>query len=82
MRIGAHEQDLADALRARGLEVVQQARVKRHDAGVYDIDVACWPLAIEVFVGTGSPRHVAALRERSAALMLKGWAVAYLWEDN
>jgi hypothetical protein len=68
----AGEAELAGALRDRGLDVVQQLR-----AGPYRIDVACWPVAYEVWNSSTRPHVLIDQTRRIASLINWGWSVCY-----
>lgn len=74
-RIGAWEQEIADALRAAGVSVVQQQA-----CGIRNIDVALdeCGIAVEVF-GTKKPASDAKMYgERTKDLLDGGWSVAWV----
>jgi hypothetical protein len=66
------ESELAVALRGRGLDVTRQLR-----AGSYRIDVACWPVAYEVWNSNSRPHGTPDQSKRITALILWGWSVCY-----
>ena len=81
MTYGRGEKEIGDALRARGLEVVPQVRVPHEqDRGHhYDIDLALFPLAVEVHGDKNHPRYRPNFQDRSSWLIRQGWAIAYVW---
>ena len=83
-RIGREETRLGQALRAREIEVVAQYRVNNTEGGPghYCIDLAAWPLAIEVYTWYQEPDEQERLRDRAVWLLRQGWYVAYLWLRN
>ena len=72
-REGAGEYELAEGLSELGLAVTQQLPVKP-----YLIDVACWPVAFEVWTTTTRPHRTELQCRRMAALVRQGWSVCYL----
>jgi very-short-patch-repair endonuclease len=72
--IGKEERRLTYALRRWGLPIVQQQPV-----GPYNVDLACWPVAIEVQgKGWKWPHEQPRLRRRTIFLIERGWRVLYL----
>ncbi len=72
-REGAGEWEVATALSAQLPGVSQQAR-----AGRYLIDVACWPVAYEVWSASTRPHNHITQRERIPELIGAGWSVCYI----
>jgi hypothetical protein len=70
--IGRWEQAVAGELTRRGIEVTPQLAVHG-----YNIDVAAWPLAVEVHSGGGYP-DPARYRERVVYLADQGWHSVYV----
>lgn len=68
------EAELADLLRARGLNPVPQVAV-----GTHNIDLALEPVAVEVHRRTGHPLLDDRLVDRAAQLVAAGWSVLYVW---
>jgi hypothetical protein len=63
---------LAVGLQGQGLDVVRQLR-----AGPYRIDVACWPVAYEVWNASVRPHVLTDQSRRISALIRWGWSVRY-----
>lgn len=73
--IGRGETEVADAIRLRGRRVEQQWPV-----GPYNIDVAVWPVAVEVYTGpyyTADAKRIP--RDRFYYLADHGWATMFVF---
>jgi len=70
--IGRWEHAVARELAARGLQVIAQLPVRG-----YNIDIAVWPLAVEIHSGAGHP-HESRYRERIEYLADRGWHQVYV----
>jgi hypothetical protein len=79
--IGREERRLGARLHERGIEAVPQLKVWRTDEyGRYHaIDLAVWPLAIEVHTSALDPTYDNELVSRAVRLIQQGWIVGYLW---
>lgn len=69
---GRWEREVAAELTARGLQVRPQLAVRG-----YNIDIAVWPLAVEIHSGAGYP-HESRYRERIEYLADRGWHSLYV----
>lgn len=81
VKYGRGEREVAEALRAHGLEVVPQVRVP-HEQGLghyYDIDLGLFPPAVEIHTDKGHPRGRYNFQQRSTWLTRQGWALACVW---
>lgn len=70
-KVGVHEQEVINILSE--FNPIPQLPVD-----VYNIDVACGSVAVEVHVRTGYPERNAYYRKRTIELMKRGWDVIYL----
>jgi very-short-patch-repair endonuclease len=70
--VSAYEIDIANELAARGIDVIHQKAV-----GPYNVDVAAFPVAVEVFGGGWHfyGRHIARTEQRIRYLGDSGWHV-------
>ncbi|MFI6634278.1 helix-turn-helix domain-containing protein [Nonomuraea fuscirosea] len=71
---GLGEAEIAELLRAHGFAVEPQRA-----EGPYNIDVATWPVAVEVHRHTTHPMRQTRIRERAVYLADQGWRVLYVW---
>lgn len=67
---------VADLLAERGVLTDPQRAVYR-----YNIDLACWPVAVEVHRATGHPLMRRQSRQRAMHLIDRGWRPLYVWID-
>jgi hypothetical protein len=67
---------VADLLAERGVPTNPQQAVDR-----YNIDLACWPVAVEVHRSGNYPLHRPALQQRCMHLLDRGWRTLYVWID-
>lgn len=79
--VGAGERKLAQWIRERGIEPVPQKAV-----GIYNIDVAIHPIAVEVHLSHASPKFSATCyrrrMERALYLIEAGWSILYVWDPS
>jgi len=73
-RTGKGESELANFLIARGLTVERQLPVYG-----YNLDIATWPVAVEVWWGEGYPLRHGHQARRTVELADLGWWVIYVW---
>ncbi|WP_240777048.1 helix-turn-helix domain-containing protein [Nonomuraea basaltis] len=71
---GLGEAEIAELLSAHSLAVEPQRA-----EGPYNIDVATWPVAVEVHRHTTHPMRQTRIRERAVYLADQGWRVLYVW---
>ena len=71
--VGKHERRLISMLEERGLNPTPQFPVWR-----YNIDIAIFPIAVEVHTGTGHPLNITKLRKRMKYLCDRGWWIIYV----
>jgi very-short-patch-repair endonuclease len=67
---------LADLLAERGMSTHPQQA-----AGHYNIDLAAWPVAVEVHRATGHPLSRRKDAQRAVYLLDHGWRLLYVWID-
>lgn len=75
-RVSPLEGELAELLRMRGVETVPQLAVGR-----YNLDLAAWPVAVEVHHTAAHPMVAYGGRgiERTMYLADRGWRTLYIW---
>jgi biotin operon repressor/very-short-patch-repair endonuclease len=73
--LGHHEQSLADAISAKGLEVTQQRAV---DAYNIDVAIDSTPIAVEVLGRPLNRKARRVFRDRMESLFDAGWGVVYV----
>jgi hypothetical protein len=72
--VGCWEPDLAGWLTDRGIPVRPQQPV-----GHYNLDLGCFPVAVEVFSVTCYPLLRPNLRQKTRHLIDAGWHVIWVW---
>jgi hypothetical protein len=77
--VSEHEQRIMHALRGQGIDPIPQLAI-----GPYNCDLACYPVAVEVFGGQWhfSGRHLARAEKRIRYLGNAGWHVLMLVVDE
>lgn len=77
--ISDYERILDQWLRERGIEMTSQLAVYK-----YNLDLATFPVAVEVFGGSWhqTPGHIRKARERFPYLFYHGWNVVIVWVDK
>lgn len=71
---GAGEKALLKLLRKQGFSTKPQ-----HAVGPYNIDIAVWPVAVEVHISPRHPIAIARHRKRVEYLANQGWHSLYVW---
>jgi very-short-patch-repair endonuclease len=75
--VGAGEDLFAGWLAERGVRVIPQLAVGR-----YNIDLAAWPVAVEIHLKPGNPLRHGPTMERIKYLASEGWRVLYVWSKR
>ena len=73
-RVGYGESEFAKLLAERGVHTVPQMAV-----GKYNIDLACFPVAVEIHRSTCHPFTLLRNRKRIMYLNKRGWNVVFIW---
>ncbi len=73
-RIGEGEKLFAELLAERGIATESQKPV-----GKYNLDLACFPVAVEIHSTPAHPLTLERNRKRMMYLRKRGWRVLFIW---